>query len=305
MRDRTVVRTWAMRGTLHFVPAADLAWLLPLLGPQLIARDRGRLRQLGLDDTAVERGVDVVRDLLAERGPSPRETIRAALREHGLPAEGQAVVHLLYVAALQGHVCCSDDRGGGTFEFALLDDWVARGEPLPRPAALAELARRYLRAAGPAVAEDFVAWSALPVRDARQAWDAIESERVEVEWPGGTAWLLQAVDGGQQPPPSPIVRLLPRFDTYLLSHRSRDLILDPAHTKRVLPGGGILNATVLVDGRLVGVWHLDRTAKRARVVIELFETLSEEIQQAIQDEAEDIGRFLGGPAPAPHTESPT
>ncbi|MGE0227175.1 MAG: winged helix DNA-binding domain-containing protein [Dehalococcoidia bacterium] len=305
LRDRTVVRTWAMRGTLHFVPAADLAWLLPLLGPQLIARDRGRLRQLGLDDTAVERGVGLVRNLLAERGPSSREAIRASLREYGLPAEGQTVVHLLYVAALQGHIYCSDDRGGGTYEFALLDDLMERGDPLPRPAALAELARRYLRAAGPAAVEDFVAWSALPVREARHAWDAIAAERVEVEWPGGTAWLLQAGDAGQRPPPSPIVRLLPRFDTYLLLHRTRDLIFDPAQTKRVLPGGGILNATVLVDGKLVGVWHLDRRTKRARVVVEPFETLSGEIQKAIQDEADDIERFLERSAPTPRTESPT
>jgi hypothetical protein len=292
IEDRTVVRTWAMRGTLHFLAADDLGWLLPLFGPLYEARDRTRLEQLGVDAAAVDRGVRVIRDLLAERGPTTREPIRAALAAAGLPHEGQALVHLLYVAALRGTVCCSDDRGGGTYEFALLDDWVERGPELPRPAALEELARRYLQMAGPATVDDFAAWSGLPARDAREGWAALRDDRIEVATAAGPMNVHRdwEPERGRR---LPIVRLLPRFDTYLLSYRSRDLMLAPEHTRRVFPGGGILHPTVLVDGRLVGVWRLDRTRKEASVVVQPFEPLAAHVRDAIEVDAADVGRFLG------------
>lgn len=298
LEERTVVRTWAMRGTLHFLPAEDLGWLLPLLGPSLIARERVRREQLGLDDAAVERGMQILRDLLAKQGPATRETIRAALAAGGVPSEGQAVPHLLIVAALRGLICCSDDRGGGTYEFALLVDRAEQGSTLPRGAALEELARRYLGAAGPAAVEDFAAWSGLALRDAREGWDAIASERVAFETAAGTMWALRTLDlrRSAEDAGQPIVRLLPRFDTYLLSYRSRDLMLAAEHVRRVFPGGGILHASVLVDGRLAGVWRLQRARKQVSVLVEPFEPLPAEVREAIEAEASDLGGFFGLPA---------
>ncbi|MFN8584011.1 MAG: winged helix DNA-binding domain-containing protein [Dehalococcoidia bacterium] len=295
--ERSVVRTWAMRGTLHFLPAEDLGWLLPLLGPNAIARDRTRLMQLGLDADAVERGVTVIRDALASHGPLTRDSVREALAADGLPAAGQATQHLLYVAALRGFICCSNDRGSGTHEFVLLSDWVELGPPLPRATALAELARRYLHAAGVATVEDFAAWSGLPLRDAREGWDAIREERAEVELAREQAWALSSrlpeLLAAREY--APIVRLLPRFDSYLLSYRGRDTALDERHARHVLPGGGILNATVLVDGRLVGVWQLHRDKKRATMTVAPFEPLPPEIYAAIEVETDDLGRFLDMP----------
>lgn len=295
IEERSVVRAWAMRGTLHFLPAADLGWLLPLLGPLYVRRDRARLAQLGLDATKVDAGVRVIRDLLAERGPMTREPVRAALAARGIPSDGQAAQHLLYVAALRGLICCSDDRGGGTYEFALLDNWAERGPELPRPAARAELARRYLGAAGPATVEDFAAWSGLPALEAREGWAAIAADRVDVETTVGVMSALRPFDP-EGAPSAPIVRLLPRFDTYMLSYRSRDLMLAPQHARRVLPGGGILNATVLVDGRLLGVWKLLRDKRKATIVVEPFEPLASDVRDGIEEEAAGVSRFFGLPA---------
>src|SRR5579883_3346587 len=50
LSNGSLVRTWPMRGTLHFVAASDARWMLELLGPAVVARAAGRLRQLGLDD---------------------------------------------------------------------------------------------------------------------------------------------------------------------------------------------------------------------------------------------------------------
>ena len=82
------------------------------------------------------------------------------------------------------------------------------------------------------------------------------------------------------------------WDEYLLSHRSRELILDPAVADRILVGG-VIQAAVLVDGRVAGPWRLQGTGRRRRLVVEAFTALSRPVHRAIEAEADDIGRFLG------------
>lgn len=69
MADRSIVRTWCMRGTLHHVPSEDLGWLLGLLGPIFIRASRGRRAQLGLDEASSERAVAALCAALGEHGP--------------------------------------------------------------------------------------------------------------------------------------------------------------------------------------------------------------------------------------------
>jgi len=47
--DKTIVRTWPMRGTLHFVTAEDVRWMLELLTPRVAAASKGRFKRLGID----------------------------------------------------------------------------------------------------------------------------------------------------------------------------------------------------------------------------------------------------------------
>jgi hypothetical protein len=312
LEERSVVRTWAMRGTLHLLAAEDLGWLLGLLGPLFIARDRRRLAQLGVDDEAADRGVRIIEDFLGSHGPATRAAIRDELLAHGIAGEGQAAQHLIGRAALEGRVCCSADRGLGTFEFTRLTDWTEVGPPLPRDAALAELARRYTGAYTPATPEDFTAWSGLPQRDARAGWHAIGHDLIEMEFNGAPAWLdgshaawLDEPSPGADPlpgsrgrvregaPVGTLARLLPRFDTYLLGYRGRDLALPAEHAKRIMPGGGILHASVLLDGRVIGRWQLKRTRQAIEVTIEPFEALPSDVTPLLEAEVEDIGRFLG------------
>ena len=89
------------------------------------------------------------------------------------------------------------------------------------------------------------------------------------------------------------VRLLPRFDIYLLGYQKRDLAVSPQYAKRINAGGGIVHPTVLVDGRTVGTWKSKREKNHLVVIVEPFEQLAPEIYKGLEAEAEDIARFLG------------
>jgi hypothetical protein len=210
--------TWLMRSTLHLVHADDLAWLHPLFAPRMETTSRRRLAQLGVSEAQAERAVE----LIAAFVPARRAELASHLASHGIPVEGQAIVHLLARAALRGRVVLTPDR-----VFVPLDLPPA-GE---RDAALDELARRYYAAHAGATADDLAYWSGLPKRDARPPLDAPEIE-----------------DG-----PVPRV-LLPAFDELLLGWRDRTPTVPPEHAKAVHPGGGILRPVVLQDGVAIGTW---------------------------------------------------
>lgn len=290
--ERSIVRTWAMRGTLHHVPSDDLGWLLGLLGPTFIRASRGRRAQLGLDDATGERAVTALRDVLAEHGPSTRDEIVQRLAARGVTLAGQARPHLLGLAALQGLVCHGPLRGRQP-TYVLVADWTDPGPALPRAEALSRLAQRYLAAFAPAKPEDLATWSGLSLTDARAGWQAISSQLVEAQVGESTMWLLKAqaewLDLAPQPP---AVRLVPGFETYLLGYRSRVLILVSEHARKVYTGGGMLHPVLLVDGRGAGTWKLDRRRKATNVIVEPFEELADEVRQGLAAETADVIRFV-------------
>ena len=293
---RTVVRTWAMRGTLHLLAAADVRWSLALFGPVFLRGDRRRREQLGLDGAVCARAMGLMRDAIIAEGPRTRADLAGRLAADGIPTVGQAIVHLLYYAVLEGLICQGPDRDGEP-AYVLLDEWIPRGPVPARPEALADLARRYLAAYGPAGPDDLAAWSGLPKADMRLAWQGIADEVLAVEAAGQPAWLLKTRAGWlDEAPPRPIVRLLPSFDTYLLGYRDRRLSVAPEYARHIHPGGGILHPTLLVDGRAHGVWRSGRKRDRLEVVVAPFEDMPVAVQAALDAVVADLGHFLDLPA---------
>jgi hypothetical protein len=293
--ERSVVCTWAMRGTLHLLAADDLDWLLPLVGPAFVAAARSRRRQLGLDEDTYQRGVRAVRDRLAANGPSTREELVAAFTAAGVPAGYRTERHLLYRAALEGIICLGPDRGARP-AWVLLEDWLGRPlKPAAPEKALAELAARYLAAYAPAAPEDLAAWSGLPAAVVRAAWTAAAGGLAEVTAAGRPAWLprRRLADLDLPLPNSPAVRLLPAFDTYLLGYRSRELIVEPAHAGHINSGGGMILPVLLVGGRVAGTWKPNRKGRLVNVEVKGFAGLSPEVEAGIAAETADIRRFMG------------
>ncbi len=293
VEDRSIVRTWLMRGTLHLVASDDLPWLLPLFGPLFSTASRRRRLELGLDDDTTERGVAALREALVEAGSLTRHEIAARLAAWGIRLEGQARPHLIGYAAQAGLICCGPDRGGEP-TYVLLQDWLGY-QPHPAPETmLPELVRRYLTAFGPARPEDLGAWSGLPMRDVRAAWAGVADEMLAVAVEGETLWLLKrdadrldAVDT-----PRPPVRLLAAFDTLLLGYQDRRW-LDAAGYEARIKGGGLLPPALLIEGRVAGVWRVERGRRQLTVEVTPFETLDPRLEPALAAEAADVGRFYG------------
>lgn len=285
--DQVLRRGWFLRGTLHYVAAADAGWLLRLFGPAGATTSRARCAQLGVDDALLARAERRAADALAEEGPLTRAEVAARLAALGVPAQGQAPFHVLRYAAHRGLLRHGPVRDGEpTFVVATPED-----DP-PGPdgdAAVAELARRYLWGHGPATAADFATWSGLSATTARRAWSTLR-DCTTVAFGDHTTVVPTAREDALAALPDDLdVRLLPAYDDYLLAYRSRELVVADEHARRVWPGGGVLRPCVLVDGRAVATW-----GRPLDVQVDPFAPLDPAVADRVREQAGALHRHLAG-----------
>jgi hypothetical protein len=276
--ERSLIITWVNRGTLHLIAAEDEPLLHALTTPQLRTGSDRRLAQEGVSEAAARCGVAAIVRALGEEGPLTRGQLRGVLERAGVPTGGQALVHVLLRATLDGLIV----RGpmvGGDHAFVLVGDWLGERPAIDRDRALAELARRYLAGHGPADDRDLAKWAGLTLRDARAGLAAIAAE---LDQRGDGLVDLRRSEAPALPPP----RLLGPFDPVLLGWRSRSLVLEGA--RGVVTVNGIFRAMALVDGRAAGIWRMPA----GKVELELWQPHGPATMQALRSEAAAVEAYL-------------
>ncbi|MCI0708879.1 MAG: winged helix DNA-binding domain-containing protein [Chloroflexi bacterium] len=290
--DKQIARTWLMRGTLHLVASADISWMVELLAPRIIAISQPRYRELELDEQTFLQSNDVLVKALEGGQQRSRKDLFVVLEQHGISTKGQRGVHILHRASLDGLIFQGGMQSNNNPYFMRFDEALPDVKSMPRDAALAELARRYFTSRGPATLQDFLWWSGLLVGDARAGLEAVKSDLLE-ETIAGISYWRSANAMVAQSPGSPCVYIPPGFDEYLLGYKDRDAVLGPQHALKVCPGkNGIFFPTIVIDGRVVGVWK--RTIKKDKVVIDPqpFTSLTEVEETAFIAAAQRFGEYL-------------
>lgn len=291
VEERSILRTWLMRMTVHLIPTEDYGWMAPLFADRIAAFARRRLRALGVTDAQRDRGLSAVRRELRSRGELARSEALEVAERAGFPVDAQTRTPLALLLVVGGDACIGPDRGRESV-FVATPEWIGEPARRGREESLAELARRYVSAFAPATERDFSFWSGLPLAHCRVGLAAIAGELEDLAVAGGGRALVPKGFTARSPR-SPLVRLLPAYDTYLMGYASRGHAADDERERRVLPGGGVLRPTICVDGRFAGLWSNRRSGQRLTIELEPFEPLPDEVADALSEEAADIGRFEG------------
>ncbi|GGT83179.1 MULTISPECIES: winged helix DNA-binding domain-containing protein [Streptomyces] len=302
--ERTLIKTYGPRGTVHLLPAADL----PLWTGALSAIPAGtspmpadvRMTAAQTDEvvaaiadalTGAELTVDELTDaIVARTGPWAGDRVMDAFQDKW--PRWRQVTH---TAAHRGVLCFGADRGRK----------VTYTNPGVRPAegtaALGELVERYLHAYGPATPKHFAKWLAAPGGWAGELFAALAGEgRIEeVSFEGDPAWVA-AGDTEFPDVPARGVRLLPYFDAFTIASQPRERLFPGEAYGRALAGGQAGNFPVLlVDGTVAGVWHQRRSGKRIAVTVEPLPSAERPVAARLgelTEQAERVGAVLEGTA---------
>ncbi len=284
INDRTIVRTWPMRGTIHFVPAEDAAWMTKLLARRVNRKFQSFLDKLQLTSSVLDTSRDVLMRSLKGGKQLIRKELYDALEQGGI--DSKTGLHIMGYWAQEGLLCFGPYRDKQP-TFVLLDEWVASSRSLEGDEALAEITKRYFTSHGPATIHDFAWWSGLSMAEARQGLELVKKQFISEELDGKQYWLtppdtVSIVD-------SPL--LLPCFDEYTVAYKDRSAAID---TDRLQEVGYAVNLNnIISDGRIIGSWKRTIGKHEVDITLQLLRPLTEQEQQRIQTAVQQYGHFLG------------
>jgi hypothetical protein len=286
-----ILRTHIMRPTWHFVMPADIRWLLKLTAPRVNAVSAYYYRKLELDPALFRRSNAAIAKALRGGKHLTRTDLAAVLKRAGIDADGLRLAYLVLRAELDA-VICSGALRGKQFTYALLDDRVPAYETLERDEALAELTRRYFTSHGPALLRDYAWWSGLKMADVKAGIE-MATAHLNHETVDGKAYWFGSL-GTDPKIGTPMIRLLPNYDEYLIAYKDRSASFDPSLQKQLRPNDNVLFSHIIVmNGQVIGGWR--RTLKNDAVTINatLLLKLTRAETSALRIAAEGYGRFLG------------
>jgi Winged helix DNA-binding domain len=303
--DRHLVKTWAMRGTLHWLPVAEY----PLWVAALRAREwpitPGWEKYHGVTKAELDAITEAIPEALQGRQLTREELADRLAEVTNSPHLAEQLRSgwgaVLKPAANRGLLCFGPDRGRNVV-FVHPSDWLGDMEPEPdRETALRTVLYRFLDAYGPATHADFGRWFGVAEKPAREIVAAYADELAVAEVDGAVAgWITPTgAEALASAPPASGVVLLGGFDPYVLAPLShRAAIIPDGHIDEVSRAAGWISAVVLVDGFVAGTWTSDQTPAGTTIDVQLFAPLPSDVAAELTACADALGKAL---VPAPVT----
>nr|WP_246422591.1 winged helix DNA-binding domain-containing protein [Nocardiopsis mwathae] len=294
--ERSVIKTWSMRGTLHLIDSGDAAAYLSLLASGRTWEKPSWQKAFGASPQEIEDLAEAVSDILRDRVLTRARMVShlvedprfAGMEEHLRSGWGT----LLKPLAWKGVLCHGPKQEGATTFTSpvnLLPDWS--GLPGPDEAAPVAISA-YLGAHGPATPEGFDAWlsrNSLRTTVVRRWFQEMGGALKQVEVDGEPAFILtEHADELAAMEPDSSVRLLGAFDQYVLGAGTRETRILPArHRAKVSRTAGWISPVVLVGGRIVGVWD----SSDGVATVRLFEDAPTPATDALEAEVDRVSRL--------------
>jgi winged helix DNA-binding protein len=263
--ELSLMKTWAMRGTLHLLRPDDAPAYLALVETTRFWLKPSWQRVSGVTPTQIDALTEKVATLL-DGAVLTREQLVAQIvadkRFSGLEERlrsgwGQVLKPLAWRGVL-----CHGPNQGNKVTFTLPASRYATWGKMPDPdEAAPTVIAAYLGAYGPATPEVFDRWLTLNTtsRPRLRQWFGDMGDRLtEVDVEGHRALMLtdhvaELADAAA----GKGVRLLGGFDQYILGPGTNDETLLPKqHRAAVSRTSGWISPIVLVDGRIAGVWEI-------------------------------------------------
>ncbi len=295
--DRTLVKSWAMRGTLHLLRASEYGLWLGGLGTYRHYLKPAWSKGFGISQDELKGMIAAVAEALDGRNLTREGLAAEVARITDSPGLADKLLgswgSTLKPATYQGQLCFGPNRGRNV-TFVRPDQWLSDLQPVPGDEATAEITRRYLARNGPATRDDYARWWAMSPAEAGTRIRALGDDVTEVDVDGAPMWMLTAdVKVAERTRPPRVVRLVPAFDQFVIaSTRQADNLIPGPFRSRVYRPQGWISPVLLVGGRMAGVWKHERKGARLTVTIEPFADLEPWARKQAIGEAERLGPFL-------------
>jgi len=290
IEEKKILRTWPMRGTLHFVPAKDAKWMLKHLTPRIIQRTASIFRKNDLNEAIFARSAEILKKALYGGKLLTRSEMYLSLVNKGVATKGMRGVLILGQLAMEGLICFGNKKGKQQ-TFTLLDDWITDSNDYSKEEGLSLLAKRFFTSHGPSTVKDFAWWTGTTLEDATLALDSIKKDYEEEIIEGKSYYFVKPKATKEEES----AHLLQGYDEYTIAYRDNSGVIIDAEYLKKFDEPNIFISMFIINGKIAGTWK--KTINPHNVIIHTrpFYKLSEREIVLLKAAADEYGRFLGLP----------
>jgi hypothetical protein len=246
-----ILRTHVMRPTWHWVAAEDIRWMLQLSKDRIKSAYRSGDRTLEITEKLYSQCNNLIYKALYGGNHLTRQELAGELTKAGIAPDTYRMSHFMMRAEIEGIVCSGIDKKNKR-TYALLDERVPPAKTLHKEEALAALATKYFKSHSPASLQDFVWWSGMTVKDAKQAIYLIQSELLNERFDDSHLFVHQTCKNITNDIST--FHFLPAFDEYIIGYKDRSSILAVEHQPEAFSKNGIFHPIIVQNGKIIGVW---------------------------------------------------
>lgn len=288
IEQRKIIRTWPMRGTLHFVPAEDAKWMLELMALRVIRKYTSYYHKLGLNDEIFEKSSKIItRELKGKQ--MTRKEIYSVLEKNGVDSKKSKGLFILGYLSQKAVVCLASHRGKQP-TFALFDEWIKNSKKLDKGESLMEITKRYFQSHGPATIHDCMWWSGLTATEIKEGLSQL-SDIKSIDIEGKKYWFFHNVKKIEM---KSYAHFLPAYDEFLIAYKDRTASLRDEDKKKIFSNKNLIfSSALIVDGKAIGMWKPIRKKNIVEIKIHFFTEVTKAEKELINVEVEKFGKFFG------------
>jgi hypothetical protein len=281
----TVLRTHILRPTWHLVAAEDIRWILAATSARVQQLNGTMYRREGLTPATLDRGAELICDLLRGGQYRTRAELGTALEAEGLAASRFRLAYVIMNAELEGLICSGPMRGAQQ-TYGLL------GERAPEAGAragdLGELAWRFYAGHGPASVRDLARWATLTQNQAGSATEAAAERLERVDVDGVAHWFDPAAAEAAGPDRA---LLLPVYDEATLTYPAVNFLRAEPYPQAAHPEQSA--GAVVVGEANIGTWRRELRGRSVVVDVALAPGRPAHDLRLVAEAAEELAAFLG------------
>lgn len=285
--DWSIVRTWPMRWTLHYMSPKYVHRMLDLCASKTLSWFAKRREFLWISDKYAEKALEIMEKALKGWKCLTRIWLGEALKAWWIPMQTQWVYHLACYAATRKLICFWPPTEKEE-TFVLLDEWVKKPKEISHEEKLAEIARMYMRSHWPATVDDLARWCGLWKTECRKAVTLIEKELDSIELEGKKYYFVPS--DKKLPKQTSSLHLLWWFDEYFLWYKDRSIISDMNHYGRMFTSNGIFFPLILQDGKVIGAWKRQFKKDTVTFTLDILPKMKVDMKE-LKKKAEEYGKF--------------
>ncbi|MHB9055234.1 MAG: winged helix DNA-binding domain-containing protein [Paludibacteraceae bacterium] len=267
-----ILRTHIMRPTWHLVSRDDIYWMLELTTPSLIRLSDTRNRQLELTNEILSKSYRILEKELEGKELS-REKIDKMLKDQDIRTDENRLSHILCMAEYKKLITSGTVKGNRQ-NYVLFDDRVPIKKTLTREESIIKLTERYFQSHGPATIADFAWWSFLPLKEIRWALKELKDKFFQEKVGDEIYYFTHKFIKEKSIKNS--IHLLPAFDEFLISYKSKHVYIADHHLLKVTSTNGLFRPIIIMNGEIIGLWKYG-SSKNKKIEISLFAESGKEI----------------------------